>query len=179
MVAAMDATRHRHATWSSIVMTVVLGVDPGLKRVGYSVLEQTASGIGLRCAGLIATAPEAPIGDRLTDIYDSVEEIICEHQPSELVLERILFAKNVTSALQVAQAVGVIRLAGARHGLDAAEIGANQVKLALSGDGHASKAQMKKMVVLLLGLDRAPEPADVSDAIAIAYAHLSGHWSRT
>ncbi|MEX6429124.1 crossover junction endodeoxyribonuclease RuvC [Ferrimicrobium acidiphilum] len=162
----------------ALAMTVVLGVDPGLKRVGYSVLEQTPSGIGLRCAGLIVTGPEVPLGDRLVDIFASVDEIIREHRPDELVLERILFAKNVTSALLVAQAVGVIKLAGARYGLQASEIGANQVKLALSGDGHASKAQMKKMVVLMLGLDRAPEPADVSDAIAVAYAHLSGQWSR-
>jgi crossover junction endodeoxyribonuclease RuvC len=160
-------------------MTVVLGVDPGLKRVGYSVLEQTNSGIGLRCAGLIATDPTVPLGERLADIFGSVDDIIREYRPSQLVLERILFAKNVTSALLVAQAVGVIKLAGARHGLEASEIGANQVKLALSGDGHASKAQMKKMVVLLLGLHKAPEPADVSDAIAIAYAHLSGDWSRS
>ncbi|WP_298209467.1 crossover junction endodeoxyribonuclease RuvC [Ferrimicrobium sp.] len=159
-------------------MTVVLGIDPGLKRVGYSVLEATQAGIGLRCAGLITTAPEVSLGDRLSDIFGSIDELIREYRPSQMVLERILFAKNVTSALLVAQAVGVIKLAGAQHGLEASEIGANQVKLALSGDGHASKAQMKKMVVLLLGLKRAPEPADVSDAIAIAYAHLSGNWSR-
>jgi crossover junction endodeoxyribonuclease RuvC len=143
------------------------------------VLEETKMGISLRCAGLIATDPQVSLGERLSDIFVSVDEIICEYAPTELVLERLLFAKNVTSALLVAQAVGVIKLAAARHGLEAVEIGANQVKLALSGDGHASKAQMKKMVVLLLGLERAPEPADVSDANAIAYAHLSAKWSRS
>ncbi len=151
-----------------------LGVDPGLRRVGYSVLERTDSGISLICAGLVVTSGEVSRGDRLKDIYDSLDEVCREHHPTEFVLERILFARNVTSALAVAEAVGVIRLVGVAHGMEATELGANQIKLGLSGDGHAGKAQMQDMVRRLLGLAEPPRPPDVADAIAVAYAHLAG-----
>ncbi|MHB8189431.1 MAG: crossover junction endodeoxyribonuclease RuvC [Ferrimicrobium sp.] len=152
----------------------VLGVDPGLRRVGYSVLEQRSGSIALVSAGLIVTKSGVPRGERLLDIHRCIIEVIDQYEPGNMVIERVLFARNVSSALMVAEAIGSIRLAGALRGLEAVEVGANQVKLGLSGDGNASKQQMQQMVRLLLDLAEPPRPPDVADAIAVAYAYLSG-----
>jgi crossover junction endodeoxyribonuclease RuvC len=153
-------------------MSIVLGIDPGLRRVGYAVLARSADGISLETAGIITTSARQRFEDRLVEIHHGVLDVIDAYHPSEMVIERLLFARNVTSALLVAQTLGVIRLAGALRGLAAAEVGANQVKLALSGDGHATKVQMQRLVALLMKLDEVPDPPDVADAIAIGYTHL-------
>ncbi len=157
-------------------MRNVLGIDPGLRRVGYAVLQAGAGRISVACAGVIETSGELPSGARLADISSGVTELLEEYLPDSLVMERILFSRNVTSALRVAEAVGVIKLAARRFGLEAVEIGANQVKLALSGDGNAPKDQMQKIVGMLLDLPSIPKPADVADAIAIAYSFISRGW---
>jgi len=153
-------------------VSVVLGIDPGLRRIGYAVLARSERGITLATAGVITTSARTRFEHRLMEIHRGVLEVIDEYHPTEMVIERLLFARNVTSALLVAQTLGVIRLAGALRGLEATEVGANQVKLALSGDGHATKAQMQRLVALLMKLDRVPDPPDVADAIAIGYTHL-------
>ncbi len=132
--------------------------------------------ISVACAGVIETSGELPTGARLEDISAGVTELLEEYLPDSLVMERILFSRNVTSGLRVAEAVGVIKLAARRFGLEAVEIGANQVKLALSGDGNAPKVQMQKIVAMLLDLRSIPKPADVADAVAIAYSFLARGW---
>lgn len=140
--------------------------------MGYAVLARSDRGITLRTAGIITTSAGERFEERLLEIHRGVLEVIDAFRPDQLVIERLLFARNVTSALLVAQTLGVIRLAGALRDLGAVEVGANQVKLALSGDGHATKVQMQRLVAMLLKLDRLPDPPDVADAIAVAYTHL-------
>lgn len=148
----------------------ILGIDPGLGRVGYGVILKQGSRIVPIAHGLIET-PQIPLPDRLRLIHDRVIELVKEHQPDAVATERLLFTVNKTTAMDVAKALGVIILACNEAQLRWTEYSPPEVKLAVVGNGNAEKKQVQFMVTRLLGLSATPKPDDVADALAIAICH--------
>jgi len=151
----------------------VLGIDPGIGTTGYGVVDEDRSGnVVLIAYGAIETTPGAPMPARLLKLHGEALAIMRQHQPESVAVEQLFFGRNVTTAISVGQARGVVLLAAAQAGLDVYEYKPAEVKQALSGYGKADKRQMQEMVRLLLNLDHIPRPDDAADAIAIAVCHL-------
>ena len=156
----------------------VLGVDPGLSRCGYCVLE-----VGQRpsrapqsravAIGVLRTSPQAPVPERLAELWSDVRGLLDEYRPAAVAIERVLFQSNVRTAMSVGQASGVVMAEAASRGLQVAEYSPNQVKDAVAGYGAADKQQVQQMVQLLLDLDAPPRPADAADAAAIALTFVA------
>ena len=149
----------------------ILGIDPGTGRLGFGLIEVTARKPMLVDAGVITTPPNSEESDRLFTIFHEMTAIIDEMRPDEMAVEKLFFAQNVTTALNVAQARGVILLTGKQAGLSLAEYTPLQIKMALTGYGRASKQQIQEMVRVLLGLQTVPKPDDCADALAVALVH--------
>lgn len=148
----------------------ILGIDPGLGSTGVGVIEQTASGWRLLASGVVTSAATTPTPARLKKIYKMVQQMIREYTPHCIAVEGIFFAKNVRSAVQMAHGRGVALLAAAELDIPVHEISALEIKQSVVGKGRASKDQVAKMVILLLGLSQAPKTDHESDAIACALA---------
>lgn len=150
---------------------ITLGVDPGTARLGYGLV---LGGDQPRAVafGVVETPASLPMPERLVALYDAVSDLIGEHAPDTLAVEQLFFARNVTNAMTVGQARGVVLLAAARAGLRVAEYTPSEVKQAIAGYGKADKEQMQEMVRLTLGLDAVPRPDDAADALAVALCHL-------
>jgi len=151
----------------------VLGVDPGLSRCGYGLLNQTKEGIIAIKAGVITTDPSRAIPDRLAELRSELKKLMSEQHLDVVVVERVFFQTNAKTAMSVGQASGVALLSASELDLEIAEYTSNEVKLAVAGYGGASKDQVKKMMMALLKLEQVPNPPDVADALALAYCHLS------
>jgi crossover junction endodeoxyribonuclease RuvC len=152
---------------------ISLGIDPGTATVGYGVVEETTDGTLRAIAyGVITTLPSQPMWERLKIIYDSVSELVKLYQPDRAAVEELFFAKNVTTAITVAQGRGVILAALAQAGLPIAEYKPNNIKQSISGYGDAKKPQMQEMVRILLELEKIPKPDDAADGLAIAITDL-------
>ena len=149
----------------------ILGIDPGTGRLGFGLIEITAHKINLIDAGVITTPPHTPESDRLITIFDELSTIIKDVKPDEMAVEKLFFAQNVTTAINVAQARGVILLCGKQAGLELFEYTPLQIKMALTGYGRATKQQIQEMVRILLGLSETPKPDDCADALAVALVH--------
>ena len=146
----------------------ILGIDPGLASVGYGVLEARGSTLRYLGHGCIVTRKEEEIGKRLLSIFAAVSDLIEEWGPCAAAMESLYFWKNVSSAIPVAEAKGVIRLAFARAALPLAEYSPTAIKQAVSGSARSEKAQVQEMVRLLLRLDEPPRPDHAADALAAA-----------
>jgi crossover junction endodeoxyribonuclease RuvC len=157
----------------------VLGIDPGLATTGYAVIEQGQSSqlsqLKVLEAGVIRTPPDDPVARRLKSIYDEVVCLIEEFHPKALAVEQLFFNQNVTTAMAVSQARGVVLLAA--QGLDVKSYTPLEVKRQICGYGRAKKPQMQAMVQRLLGLEQLPKPDDAADALAVALCHLLKHRS--
>lgn len=152
----------------------VLGIDPGLTRCGYAVLEPVSgSGVKVVSMGLLRTPPEAELPARLAALLDDVQDLLDEFQPATVAVEQVFFQVNVRTAMSVGQASGLVLALAHRAGCSVVQYPPNQVKEAVTGSGRADKAQVQKMVQMRLGLAVAPEPADVADAAAVALCHLA------
>ncbi len=152
--------------------TRILGIDPGTGILGFGVIEVTAGGkLQLVDAGVIRTPVKEDDAVRLQTIFDELTDIISQTKPTELAVEKLYFAQNVTTAMTVAQARGVVLLAGKQAGLNIAEYTPLQIKQALTGYGRAEKTQMQEMVRVILGLKEIPKPDDCADALAAAICH--------
>jgi len=149
---------------------ITLGVDPGTARLGFGIVRAGEPSTTL-AFGVIETPAGAPMPDRLSALYDGLIALIDKHAPTVLAVEQLFFARNVTNAMTVGQARGVVLLAAARSGLPVAEYTPAEVKQAVVGYGKADKGQMQEMVRLILGLDRPPRPDDAADALAVALCH--------
>lgn len=149
---------------------ITLGIDPGTARLGYGLIH---GGLHPKLidAGVIETWPDEPMPKRLVTLYDSVTELIAEFHPAVLAIERLLFAQNVTTAIPVGQARGVVLLAAAQADIPVAEYAPSEVKHAITGYGKADKQQMQEMVRMILNLTRVPQPDDAADALAVAICH--------
>jgi crossover junction endodeoxyribonuclease RuvC len=152
---------------------IILGIDPGIGRTGYAILEQTGSNIRLRECGCISTMPKSPEPGRLLEIKHDVESLIKKWRPEAVCLESLFFAANSKTAMSVGQARGVVVAQAAEHKLQIIEITPLQVKIAVTGYGKADKSQVQRMIVTLLKLKKVPKPDDAADAVAIAWAGLS------
>ncbi len=152
---------------------IVLGIDPGTATTGYGLIAEDAAGEArlIRC-GAILTAAGSPMPERLLIIHREMTVLIRDYAPDAVAVEALFFGRNVTTALTVGQARGVILLAAAQAGLSTYEYKPAEVKQALSGYGGADKRQMQEMVRILLGLDEIPRPDDAADAVAVALCHL-------
>ncbi|HEX2909111.1 MAG TPA: crossover junction endodeoxyribonuclease RuvC [Phototrophicaceae bacterium] len=150
-----------------------LGIDPGTATIGYGLVEENADGSLQAVAyGVITTTPDTPMPGRLKIIFESVTALIAQYQPDIVAVEELFFARNVTTAITVAQGRGVILLALALAGLPIAEYKPNMIKQSISGYGGAKKSQMQEMVRILLNLDTIPRPDDAADALAIAITNI-------
>lgn len=150
---------------------ITIGIDPGYAIVGCGVLEQTGQKFRLLDACAVTTQAHTPFDRRLTDIYDGVSELLDKHNPQAMAIEKLFFNTNTKTAIDVAQARGVVVLAAAKRGVPVFEYTPLQVKQAVVGYGCADKKQVQEMVRLLLNLSACPKPDDVADALAIAICH--------
>lgn len=151
----------------------ILGIDPGIAMVGYSILECNGNKYTPLEYGCITTDSEMDSPDRLKIIYDEIGELIDQYQPTDLAIEELFFNKNVKTAIIVAQARGVQVLAAKNKGLGIYEYTPLQIKQAVVGYGRAEKSQVQEMVKILLNLKELPKPDDAADALAIAICHAS------
>jgi crossover junction endodeoxyribonuclease RuvC len=147
----------------------ILGIDPGTGILGFGVIDVDAKDkVQLVDAGVIRTPVKQPDSDRLFTIYDELKQIIRETKPEIMAVEKLFFSQNVTTAMSVSQARGVVLLLGKQHGLELHEYTPQQIKQAITGYGKADKKQMQEMVRMMLGLSEVPKPDDCADAIAAA-----------
>lgn len=149
----------------------VLGIDPGLTRTGYGLVRR-GRGLEAVAAGVIRTDPDLPMAARLRELHADLSAVIAEHRPDAVAIERVFTNQNRQTAVGVGRASGVAMLAAAQAGLEVHEYSPNAVKLAISGDGAASKAAVASMVARRLRVGAVGGPADVADALAIAVCHL-------
>jgi crossover junction endodeoxyribonuclease RuvC len=149
----------------------IIGIDPGTGILGFGIIESKNSKNLLVDAGVIRTPVKEDDAVRLQTIYEELSDIIAQTKPVEMVVEKLFFAQNVTTAMTVAQARGVVLLAGMQAGLKISEYTPLQIKQALTGYGRAEKKQMQEMVRVLLGLKTMPQPDDCADALAAAICH--------
>jgi crossover junction endodeoxyribonuclease RuvC len=152
----------------------IIGIDPGTGILGFGVIEVAKNGkAALVDGGVIRTPVKEDDAVRLQTIYEEVSDIIAQTKPDEMSIEKLFFAQNVTTAMTVAQARGVVLLAGMQGQLKISEYTPLQIKQALTGYGRAEKKQMQEMVRVLLGLKTIPQPDDCADALAAALTHAS------
>jgi crossover junction endodeoxyribonuclease RuvC len=152
--------------------TRILGIDPGLQVTGYGILDQSGNRLSYITSGRIRT-PGGDLALRLKVILDGLNEIIAEHQPVLVAVEKVFVNVNPNSTLLLGQARGTALCAAVMHGLPVAEYTALQVKQAVVGNGHAQKRQVQEMVRRLLKLAGDPSP-DAADALACAICHAHG-----
>ncbi len=150
----------------------ILGIDPGTGILGFGIIDVTIqSKVTLVDGGVIRTPVKEADSLRLKTIYDELSEIISLHKPDVMSVEKLFFAQNVTTAMTVAQARGVVLLCGIQNDLELFEYTPLQIKQAITGYGRADKKQMQEMVRVILQLKEVPRPDDCADALAAAICH--------
>ncbi len=150
---------------------IVLGVDPGTAVTGYGVIraEGAAPPALLEC-GVIRTAAERPLPERLEDIFEGIRELCARHRPDTVAVEDVFYGRNVRTTIVLGHARGVILLAARQAGAAILEFPPAEIKKAVTGAGAASKEQVAFMVTKLLRLREAPSPSDAADGVAAALA---------
>jgi len=159
---------------------ISLGIDPGTASLGYGFVREHQDGTleALRF-GVIRTRAGTAMPERLFNIYQELGRLIAEFEPDRAGVEELFFSRNVTTAMTVAQARGVVLLTLQSAGLPVAEYKPNMVKQAVTGYGGADKSQMQEMVRLLLNLEAVPKPDDAADALAVAITDIHSYRLRT
>ena len=151
----------------------VLGIDPGLTRCGLGIVEGSVGRpLSLVEVGVVRTAADLPIAERLRRIEVGIEHWMDTHKPDAVAVERVFARSDVSTVMGTAQASGIALVAAARRGLPVALHTPSEVKAAVSGSGRADKAQIGAMVTRLLRLAEQPKPADAADALALAICHI-------
>jgi crossover junction endodeoxyribonuclease RuvC len=154
-------------------LTLVLGIDPGTATTGFGLVRELDNGsLEMVEFGIISTPKEEAAHHRLVQLYDEMKMIIKRHKPVSVAVEKLFFQRNISTAIAVGQARGVVMLAIAQANLDVAEYTPNEVKQAVAGYGSADKKQVQEMVKVLLALPSLPKPDDAADALAIAITHI-------
>lgn len=155
-------------------VTRVLGIDPGLTRCGYAVVDSAGPNDARAVAlGVIRTPPGDPLPQRLAALRAELAELLDEFQPRAVSVEHVFFQVNVRTAMSVGQASGLALAEAASRGCEVAQYTPNQVKDAVAGWGGAAKEQVQRMVQARLGLVSPPQPPDAADAAALALCHLA------
>jgi crossover junction endodeoxyribonuclease RuvC len=148
----------------------IIGIDPGLRRTGWGIVDCLGSQLSFVAAGTILPDEIAPLADRLCAIHDALARVLAEHAPQEAAVEATFVNRDAVATLKLGQARGVAMLAPARAGLAVAEYAPNAVKKAIVGVGHAEKRQIRAMVSMLLPRAKLDDD-DSADALAIAICH--------
>jgi len=151
----------------------VLGVDPGLAKTGFGIIDYDKCRYSYVTHGVIETSAEDDISVRLKEIYNKLKKITSKYKPDEVSIEGIYFAKNAISAIPVAHAKGVIHLICAQGNIPAIEYSPLKIKQTIVGNGRADKNQVQELVKLLLKLEKAPKPDHASDGLAAAICHCN------
>ena len=147
----------------------ILGIDPGIGICGFGLIETSARASARALDyGAVTTEVDAPIPSRLRELYESLVQVFDECKPEAVAVEKLFFSKNITTGIVVAEARGVVLLVAALKDLPVYEYTPNQIKMALTGYGAATKTQIEEMVRVHLGLDAKPKPDDAADALAVA-----------
>lgn len=149
----------------------ILGIDPGTGILGFGVIEADKGKAQLVDAGVIRTLAKEDDAARLQTIFEEITDVITQSKPEVMSIEKLFFAQNVTTAMTVSQARGVVLLAGQQAGLEIYEYTPLQIKQALTGYGRAEKKQIQEMVRVILKLQEVPKPDDCADALAAAITH--------
>ncbi len=154
---------------------IVLGLDPGTATTGFGVVRYEEGKLYPLDSGVLLTRPDMTMPSRLLSIYNDVNTLIEKYQPDTAATERLFFNTNVTNALSVGRAIGVMLLAIEQHGLPWAEYTPMQVKQAVTGYGGADKNQVQMQVTRLLSLKEVPKPDDAADGLAVAICHAHSY----
>ncbi len=151
----------------------VMGVDPGTRALGLAIVRGSGSGRAhVAWSATVSTAASLPPAERLRRLAGAVRVAIAEHRPEALAIERLLWNRNVGSAMEVARASGAIMAAAAEAGVAVEEYAPLEVKMAVTGAGNASKEQVRRALERVLGTSGVPEQPDAADAVAVAVCHL-------
>ncbi len=150
---------------------LTLGIDPGTAITGYGLVRAAGDARRAVAYGAITTPADAPLARRLQILYADLRRLLATHRPDQAAVEQLFFSRNVTTALSVGHARGVVLLALAEADVPVFEYTPAEVKQAVVGYGRARKEQMQEMVRVLLGLDVTPTPDDAADALAVALCH--------
>jgi crossover junction endodeoxyribonuclease RuvC len=157
---------------------IILGIDPGLARMGYGVIAQENGKLKALEYGTITSEAHTDVEKRLVVVFEKLQKVLKKVKPDEVAIEELFFARNVKTAISVGQARGVAILACGLANVPVFEYKPGEVKQAVAGFGAADKQQVQKMVKLLLGLSEVPKPDDTADALAIAITHAQGSGTR-
>jgi crossover junction endodeoxyribonuclease RuvC len=168
-----DDSVPKEETRNRLPVRRVLGIDPGLKSTGYAVIDYAHNRYRVVINGVISTETGSQKSDRLNIIYESIAAVIAEYAPTEASMETLFFARNVTSALAVSEARGVLLLCARRRHIPLYEYSPNAIKKAVSGNARADKETVRSFVRLLLGTDAVIKTDHESDAIAAAITHIN------
>lgn len=150
---------------------IVLGIDPGIAIVGYGVIEYINNSFRVLNYGAITTPAKTKVSSRIKNIYDDIKTLIKTYDVDAMAIEELFFNKNVKTAIDVAQARGVIMVAATNRGVPIYEYTPLQVKQGVVGYGRAVKSQVQEMVKIILNLPAIPKPDDVADGLALAICH--------
>ncbi len=157
----------------------ILGIDPGTATTGFGLVAKIGPKLSMIDCGVVSTPKTLDMPKRLNILFEDLSEIIVRHKPDIIVVEKLFFISNITTAMAVSQARGVILLAAARHNIKTAEYTPLQVKMSATGYGKATKKQVQEMVKKILKLSAIPKPDDAADALAIAICHsANSHYSQ-
>jgi crossover junction endodeoxyribonuclease RuvC len=155
-------------------MVIILGIDPGYATMGYGIIsDEPGRSEAVEWGCVYTKKDDGDASARLGLIYKGIVQLIEQFRPSEMAIEKLFFARNTTSALQVSEARGVILLAAVHHAIPVVEYTPNQVKMAITGSGSADKHQVQEMITRLLRLTEIPRPDDAADGLALALCHLN------
>jgi len=147
---------------------IILGIDPGTRITGYGIIHVSSNQPQPLDFGCIRPPPNLSLPERYKIIFDGVESLIEKHAPTAIAVESQFVLKNVQSAIKLGMAKGMVLLAAARRGIPVYEYAPTKAKLAIAGNGRASKSQVQRMIQSLLRLPKLPEPEDAADALALA-----------
>lgn len=150
---------------------LVLGLDPGLALTGWALVEGDRGRLRLRDAGYWETSPRSDAGSRLVHLWDSLGQLLVASSPESVAIEKLFFSRNASSAMAVSQARGVLVCAAAKAGLEIAEYTPAEIKQSVTGSGAADKAQLARMVQMILEGPIPAGPDEITDACAIGICH--------
>lgn len=155
-------------------MSVIIGIDPGLASTGYGVVESKGNSLVCLEYGTFLTESTKTLGERLESLFQQINQVLYQFKPDKAAIEGLFFSKNVTSALPVSHARGVLILALQQQGILITELSPNAIKKGVVGMGKADKHQVTQMVKIILGIQEFPETSHAADALAAAIACSTG-----
>lgn len=153
----------------------ILGLDPGTATTGYGIIDTIDGDMKTVVYGVFSTSADDSTPNRLQSIFNQLNDLLSAHRPESAAVEQVFFGRNITTAIQVGQARGVMLLALANAGISVSEYSPPKIKEAVTGYGKADKSQVQMMVRHLLNLEETPRPDDAADALAVAITHSHYH----